>query len=91
VDDKAELERRLNAGEALSTGEVAVVLGTSRWTVDRIVRDGTVINGVRYEIGWTTLGRNRELDPGDVKKILEARRRRQSPARDDLGPDTPAV
>lgn len=78
VDDKAELERRLDAGETLSTGEVAVLFETSRWTVDRIVREGTVIGGVKYTIDWTTLGRNRELNPADVKAILAARRKLRS-------------
>lgn len=80
VDDQAELERRLNAGEWLSTGEVAVLLGTSRWTVIRIVDIGRVIDGVEYRIGTRGLGRNRELDPKDVKAILDARRRRHGGA-----------
>jgi hypothetical protein len=78
VDDKAELERRLGAGEWLSTGEVARLLETSRYTVIRIVNDGRVIDGQRYEIGTRGLGRHRELDPADVQRLLDARRRRRS-------------
>lgn len=77
MDDKAELERRLDAGEWLSTGEVAVLLDTSRWTVIRIVNHGRVIDGAEYRIGTRGLGRTRELDPADVKALLVARRRRR--------------
>lgn len=94
VDDIAELARRLDAGEWLSTGEVAKLLDTSRWTVIRIINEGRVIDGVKYEIGCRGLGRNRELDPADVQAIRDARLKRHGPggatARPD-GPDDPTA
>jgi excisionase family DNA binding protein len=60
-----ELERRLAAGESLTPGEVATLLGRgySRTTVHRMLERG--------EIGFTLTGGGRRLcDPDDVRKVL---------------------
>jgi hypothetical protein len=64
--DKEELERRLNAGEWLTPGEVAKLLGVGRTTMHDMLERGGVIR-------WTTkpASRHRICNPADVRRVLE--------------------
>jgi excisionase family DNA binding protein len=66
--DPSELERRLDAGEWLSPGQVASLLGTSRSTVTRRINDGTL----RYR--RRAAGIQRVCNPEDVRRLLDAAR-----------------
>lgn len=68
VKDVAELRRRLDAGEWLLVGEVALVLGIGRATAHRLVADGAI----KYKLRPGT-GQYRECDPADVRAQLAAR------------------
>lgn len=65
----AGIERRLDAGEWLRPGEVAIVLGVDRRTIDRMLRS----NLLRYRIR-PGVGRYRETHPADVRRELDKRR-----------------
>jgi excisionase family DNA binding protein len=67
VAEQAELERRLNAGEELSPGEVAALLGVGRTTVHDMIRAGKI----RYT---KTPGGHRRCNPDDVRRLLDERR-----------------
>jgi transposase len=68
VDDPAELERRLDAGEWLSTGEVAALLDVSRGSVHNWIASG--------QIGWKPKGGGvqRLCNPADVRQRLQRAR-----------------
>lgn len=75
----AEIEKRLNDGAWLRPGEVGVLFGKSRWTVINWVKNGYRLDGERYIIGYReTGGGHRELDPDDVRKLLDAYRTRRT-------------
>jgi hypothetical protein len=81
--DPAEIEARLDRGEWLRVGDVAALLNTSRWSVDRLLRSGAIGHRKHGGRGW------RELDPVDVRRELDNYRRvhRGSAAdSDDSGP-----
>lgn len=66
--EAADLERRLEAGEWLPIGAVAVLLGQGRTSVHRLATSG----GIKYR---RTLGGQRRCDPEDVRRLLaEARK-----------------
>lgn len=74
VDEPAEIERRLAAGDWLRASEIAALLGMSRTTVHRLFLRGTI--GYR-----STPGRQRLGDPVDVRRLLtESREVRRGPA-----------
>lgn len=62
--DRAELERRLNAGEWLQTGEVAVLLELGQKTIDRRIAAGQIKTRPKAGSTW------RLCDPEDVKLLL---------------------
>lgn len=68
VDEPEELERRLNAGDELSPGEVAVLLRVGRTTVHAMLASGKI----RYT---ETPGGHRRCHPQDVRAALDERRR----------------
>lgn len=82
--DPGEIERRLNEGEWLQIGDLMILFGASRSTVDRWINSGAVFSDetiiVRYR---ERPGPVRECHPEDVRRVLEARRRIRSadPAR----------
>ena len=65
----SELERRLDAGEWLSGGQVATLLGVGRSTIQRRMADGT--------LKWRRRGGGiqRVCDPADVRRLLDESRR----------------
>lgn len=66
-----EIERRLDAGEWLRPGEVAILLDVSRSTVTRMLDPKNP--AIRFrQISGT--GRHRQLNPEDVRRELDARR-----------------
>ncbi len=69
VHDPADLERRLEAGEWLTPGQVAAVLGVGRTNVHEMLTARTI--GYRLKPGR---GQYRECNPIDVLKLLAARR-----------------
>ncbi len=71
VDDQATLERRLDAGEWLSPGEVAVLLGLGRTTVHGLLESGRI--GFRLTTGGAKR-QHRRCDPADVRRLLNERR-----------------
>ena len=66
-----DLEHRARGGEWLRPGDVAVLLGVDRRTVDRMLRADPPT--LRYRVKSGT-GRHREVHPEDVLRELEARR-----------------
>ena len=66
--ERAELERRVRAGEWLQVGDVAELLDVARKTVDRRITDGQI--GVRTKAGGTW----RLCDPADVIRLLDESR-----------------
>lgn len=73
-DDATAIERRLDAGEWLRPGEVAVLFGVSRAAVDRWLTAGKI----RHRIN--PLNRRRTCDPVDVRQELDAFRKTQGGA-----------
>lgn len=71
VNDAEMIERRLNAGEWLMIGDVAILLGVDRTTVDRMLKTTPPKLSWRFRSGT---GRYRELNPEDVRRELNARR-----------------
>lgn len=69
VHDVADVERRLDAGEWLSPGQVAALLGVARNTVHALLKAGTIRHRVKPGVGAY-----RECNPEDVRKLLDARR-----------------
>lgn len=65
--DVADLERRLDAGEWLRTGEVAALLGQGRTTVHRTLAGGDI----RFR---RTVGGQRHCNPEDVRRVLDRTR-----------------
>jgi hypothetical protein len=80
--DPAEVEaaeRRLSAGAWLKPGEVAALFNTTRWSVDRWLRNGVRMGGQRWRIGFReTPGGHRECDPADIRRILALYRQRHT-------------
>lgn len=75
---RAELERRIEAGEWLTAGHVAIVLDVSRSSVVRMLDDGKL--GFRKKPG----SRYRMVNPAEVKQMLEESRQ------EHRGTETPA-
>lgn len=69
ADERAELEKRVRAGEWLKTGSVAQLLGVSRTKAHNMVTSGEI----RYR--KMPGGNQRECNPQDVLQILEERQR----------------
>lgn len=67
-----EIERRLNAGEWLRPGDVAILLDVSRSTVTRMLDPKSPVIRFRTIPGS---GRHRELHPDDVRRQLIERRK----------------
>lgn len=70
-DERAELERRVRAGEWLKIGPAAKLLEVGRTTVHRMLDNEKI--GYR----WTPNRTQRECDPADVIRLLDERRERQ--------------
>lgn len=68
MDDPATLERRLDAGDWLRTGEVAALLGISRGTVHNRVKAGEIRH--KRKGG----GIQRVCNPADVRRLLDESR-----------------
>jgi hypothetical protein len=68
-----ELERKLDAGEWLLPGEVAILLGVNRTTVHWMLAEQDP-PAFRYRVR-PGRGGYRELHPDDVRRELDARRR----------------
>jgi excisionase family DNA binding protein len=86
IEDQAALERRLDAGEWLSPGEVAKLLGQSRTTVHTLLKDG------RIKYSLTTGGHERQhrrCDPADVRRLLDERRRVYADTPEEMLPPGP--
>ncbi len=77
VDEPAELERRLDAGEWLRPGEVAVLLDIGRSTVHDMLKAGKI--SYRRKGG----GIQRLCDPADVRRLLDESRRVRRAGDDD--------
>ena len=71
ADGAEGLERRVRAGEWLTPGEVAVLLGASRATVDRMLTAEPPQLAYRFKPGT---GRHREIQPESVLAELARRR-----------------
>lgn len=65
-----ELREALSAGDWLSPGEVAVVLGINRQTVHRLLSSDPP--AIRYRLKPGT-GQHRECNPLDVQRLLDER------------------
>lgn len=74
--DVEELERRLDAGDWLTPGEAAKLLGVSRSKMHLLLKDG--------EIRSTTKPRSthRICNPADVRRELDAARAARAAAED---------
>jgi hypothetical protein len=74
-----ETERRLAEGAWLRVGEVALLFGVSRFAVDYWIKNGGTVNGERFFPTYRkTFGGWRELDPVDVKLLLDSYRKRRT-------------
>lgn len=62
--DRDDLVERLEAGEWLGPGPVAVLLGVHRKTVHNMLADG------RLQWRWHAGGRIRVINPASVRKFL---------------------
>jgi hypothetical protein len=69
---RADLERRVRAGEWLKTGPVSVLLGMGRTKIHMLVKSGVI--GHR-KIPGATVKPQRECNPKDVLRLLDERRR----------------
>lgn len=67
--ERAELERRVRAGEWLQVGEIAELLDLAPKTVDRRITSGVI--GVKTKAGSTW----RLCDPEDVLALLDDSRK----------------
>lgn len=76
---RAELEKRLEAGEWLPPGDVAIVLAISRSKATRMLSDGRI--GFRFRPG----SKYRVANPADVKRLLDESRQ------EHRGAEPPAV
>lgn len=84
--DPDEVERRLGAGEWLKPGEVAALFNTTRFSVDRWLRNGARMGGQRHRIGYReTPGGHRECDPADIQRLLALYRQRRTASDDPAG------
>lgn len=69
--DSTDLQRRLDAGERLSPGEAAELLGIHRSTVDRMLKSGALAYYVK-----PGSGEHREVDPESLRAELARRAER---------------
>jgi hypothetical protein len=83
ADGAEGLERRVRAGEWLTPGEVAALLGASRATVDRMLTAEPPVLAYRFKPGT---GRHREVQPESVLAELERRREVHGGAAEDPAP-----
>lgn len=75
--DPAAVERRLDAGEWLRPGEVAVLFDAGRATIDRWIKAGRIGYRRRGPAGY------RVLKPEDVRRELDEYRRERRGVDDD--------
>jgi excisionase family DNA binding protein len=68
MSETSDLQRRLDAGEALSPGEAATLLKVHRSTVDRLLNRGRL----RYTVKPGT-GEYREIEPESLRTELARR------------------
>jgi hypothetical protein len=83
MDDAEAVERRLDAGEWLRTGDIAILFGVDPGTPHRwLVRGVKLASGERFRIRYRrTAGGQRHCNPADVRRLLdETRRERGGPA-----------
>lgn len=71
ADTPEEIERRLDAGEWLTIGDVSVLLKVDRSTAHRMLKTQPPMIRYRFRAGP---GRYRELHPEDVRRELDQRR-----------------
>ncbi len=78
--DVEDLRRRLDAGDWLTPGEVAKLLGVGRTKMHEMLKAGT--------IRWTTkpASRHRICNPADVRRELDAQAAARAAAEQDLPP-----
>lgn len=76
MDDAADIEAQLNAGAWLSPGRVAVLFGRTRYAVDDWLNAGKL----RYR---RTPGGHRELNPEDVRRLLDEYRQEHGGTADE--------
>lgn len=70
----AEIEQQLRAGEWLSAGPVAAVLGVSRATVSVWLTEGHTAGPDPLPLRHSLKGSHRRCHPADVLAILERHR-----------------
>jgi hypothetical protein len=75
-ETQEDVERRLEADESLTPGQIALLLGMSRYSVDHWLKNGIRIKG--YAEPWlprydTTVGGYRVVRPEVVRQILALR------------------
>lgn len=70
-----DAEAQLLAGEWLTPGAVAALLGVDRGTVNYWLARGQTPSGLRLRHRPNPFNRYRECDPSDVRAILAAARR----------------
>jgi hypothetical protein len=74
VETRADLEQMLAEGQWLSPGQVAVLLGGSRWTVIRATEYGWKVGSEVFPLrADETAGGHRRCNPEDVRRIMEAK------------------
>lgn len=77
---RQQLEQRLQAGEELTPGEAAQLLGIGRTSIHRLLEAGA--------IAYTrTPGGHRRLDPGSLLRAYEERRKRWGGTTPDPKPE----
>lgn len=84
--ERADIERRLNAGEWLKIGELMILFANpngkpaGRSSVDRWLRNGATFGSTRIKINYKTdPSGDRYSDPKDIAKVLmEARKVRNA-------------
>lgn len=69
-----EVEARLQRGDWLTAGAVAILLGVDRGTVVNWIRKGRTPTGLQLRHRPNSLSGYRECDPADVAAILKAKR-----------------
>jgi excisionase family DNA binding protein len=68
MSDRTDLQARLDAGDWLTAGEAAILLGAGRTTIHRLLTDGVLAYRVR-----TGTGGYREIDPESLRTELARR------------------
>lgn len=91
TETREEIQARLGAGEALSPGQVAALLGVSRYGVDYWLVEGIIDKetGERWFPSFeSTPGGHRKVPAADVRRLMDlasrATRRRPPRRRDKV-------